>query len=188
MHSTSNAYHPARVPRPRDRLQRSGPAPRLIRLCRVLRTATHAPVAEERRADSSPGRHDNRKVRRVWDSGSRVRIMYFGTVARLTAIPSFNNSPWILGAPQNGFASDIVRIRSRSSGWTVGRPKGRRVFQLQKTRKPRRCQATTVSGLTITRDVRHLCHTREIQTQRRRSDRVSRTRPHMVEQRTGGTR
>jgi hypothetical protein len=30
--------------------------------------------------------------------------MYFETVACETVRPSFNNSPWVLGAPHSGFA------------------------------------------------------------------------------------
>ena len=36
--------------------------------------------------------------------------MYFAAVAPQMSMPSFCSSPWIRGAPQSGFASDIVRI------------------------------------------------------------------------------
>jgi hypothetical protein len=44
---------------------------------------------------------------------------------------------------------------------TVGRPARRRLFHVQNRRKPRRCQATTVAGWTMTSVVRHLVQTRE---------------------------
>src|SRR5215831_18715857 len=48
--------------------------------------------------------------------------MYFETVACDTVTPSFSSSPWILGAPQSGFARLVCRIRSRSSVPIAGRP------------------------------------------------------------------
>jgi hypothetical protein len=90
--------------------------------------------------------------------------MYFATVAWDTSIPSFRSSPWIRGAPHRGFASDIVRIRVRTSGGTVGRPTRRRLFHVQNRRMPWRCQAMTVSGLTMTSAARHSFHTRENHT------------------------
>ena len=77
------------------------------------------------------------------------------------------------GAPHSGFASDIVRIRARTSGGTPGRPRRVRLFQRQKRRKLRRCHARTVSGFTMTRAARHPCQIRDNQTHTRRSDRVS---------------
>ena len=39
--------------------------------------------------------------------------MYFDTVACETVRPSFNSSPWILGAPQSGFSSaNSRRVRT----------------------------------------------------------------------------
>jgi len=40
----------------------------------------------------------------------------------------------IRGAPQRGFAADIVRIRERISGATAGRPVQCRLFHAQKRR------------------------------------------------------
>src|SRR5438552_4813103 len=54
--------------------------------------------------------------------------MYFETVACDTVRPSFNSSPWILGAPQRGLARLIWRIRSRRSLPIAGRPHRRRLF------------------------------------------------------------
>ena len=52
-------------------------------------------------------------------------------------------------APQRvGFRHPANQLRT--SGGTPGRPSRRRLFHVQKSRKPRRCQARTVSGLTIT--------------------------------------
>jgi hypothetical protein len=57
----------------------------------------------------------------------------------------------------------------RMSVGTVGRPMRRRLFQAHHSPKPRRCQAMTVSGLTITTVVRHPVSTRESTTQSQRS-------------------
>ncbi len=54
------------------------------------------------------------------------------------------------GAPQ-WFSSRMRRMSSRISPSTRGRPILRRDFQRQNTRKPFRCQRTTVSGFTIKR-------------------------------------
>src|SRR5215471_12790870 len=66
-----------------------------------------------------------------------------------TTKPSFCNSPWILGAPQSGFSSAKRRIRPRISSVTLGRPPCDRERQRQYSRKPARCQPTTVAGCTI---------------------------------------
>src|ERR1700722_18253922 len=51
------------------------------------------------------------------------------------------------GAPQSGFSRLMVRINWRTSLGTPGRPRWpRAIFHFQKSRKPRRCQAMTVSG------------------------------------------
>ena len=71
-----------------------------------------------------------RNVRQVWDGGPRRLIMYLETAASETSIPSFNSSPWIRGAPHNGLARHIRRIRCRISGSILGRPR-RRLFQRQ---------------------------------------------------------
>jgi hypothetical protein len=78
------------------------------------------------------------------------------------------------GAPHRGFASDIVRIKARTSAVTVGRPR-RRLFQAQTRRKPRRCHARIVSGFTMT-TIRQSRHTRDNHTQSTRSAGVRRTR------------
>jgi hypothetical protein len=56
-----------------------------------------------------------------------------------------------------------VRIRARTSRETVGRPMRPRLFQAQYERKTWRCQATTVSGLTMTSVVRQAGHATESQ-------------------------
>ena len=46
-------------------------------------------------------------------------------------IPSINNSPWIRGAPHNGFWRLIRRISARISELILGRPPTWRDFQPQ---------------------------------------------------------
>ena len=78
------------------------------------------------------------------------------------------------GAPQSGFSRLILRIRSRTSREIVGRPAWPcRIFQVQNRRNPLRCQAITVSGLTMASTERHSQQTRERKTQNRRSAGVS---------------
>jgi hypothetical protein len=78
--------------------------------------------------------------------------------------------------PQRGFAAAIVRIRVRMSAGTDGRPSRRRLFHVHHSRKPRRCQAMTVSGFTMTSAVRHPAQTRASMTQSQRSVFASWTR------------
>ena len=55
-----------------------------------------------------------------------------------------------IGKPFSEFSRHILRIRSRTSRGTNGRPGWpRRTFQVQNRRKPSRCQATTISGWTM---------------------------------------
>ena len=58
----------------------------------------------------------------------------------------------------------------------TGRLRRRRLFQAQKSRKPRRCQARTVSGLTMTTAARHPFQSFDSQTHSIRSAAVSRSR------------
>jgi hypothetical protein len=59
----------------------------------------------------------------------------------------------------------------------VGRPGWpRRTFQVQNSRKPARCQATTVSGLTMANAERQSPQIRDSQTHKRRSTGVNRGR------------
>jgi hypothetical protein len=111
--------------------------------------------------------------------------MYLATVACEISIPSFNSSPWIRGAPHRGLARVILRIRFRTSPGTEGRPLRFRLFHLQYRRKPFRCQAITVSGLTISSADRQSAHKRESQTHLCRSvaERLSR-RPRLERCRT----
>jgi hypothetical protein len=78
--------------------------------------------------------------------------------------------------PRAGSRPRLVRISVRTSSGTVGRPTRRRLFHVQNRRKPWRCHAMTVSGLTMTSAACHPCRTRETQIQSRRSVRVSRGR------------
>ena len=74
--------------------------------------------------------------------------MYLLTEDSEIWIPSFNSSLWILGAPQPTLSRLRVRISSRVSFATHGRPGCPwRTFQVQYQRKPRRCQSITVAGL-----------------------------------------
>jgi len=74
------------------------------------------------------------------------------------------------GAPQPGFSRHILRIRPRISWEIAGRPGWpRRTLQVQNRRKPARCQATTVSGLTMARAERQSRHRRDSPTHKRRS-------------------
>ena len=67
-------------------------------------------------------------------------------------------------------ARDILRIRSRVSRAIAGRPGCPcRTFQVRNKRKPMRCQATTVSSLTMTNAERQSRHIRDSEAQRRRS-------------------
>jgi len=85
-------------------------------------------------------------------------------------MPSFNSSPWILGAPQRGFAATIVLTRAAISALMGGRPtRGRPENVLQCSRKRRRCHRRTVSGVTIRRGCLHPAQTLASQTQKRRS-------------------
>jgi hypothetical protein len=83
----------------------------------------------------------------VCDGGLRQRTMYLLTLLSAILMPSLSNSPWMRGAPQLGFSRHILRIRSRISRETTGRPgRPRWTFQVQNRLKPARCQARTVSG------------------------------------------
>ena len=51
--------------------------------------------------------------------------------------PQFCSSPWIFGAPQIGLSRLIVRISTRTSPGTFGRPgRQRRIFHVQNMRNP----------------------------------------------------
>src|SRR3954464_10108269 len=64
----------------------------------------------------------------------------------------------------------MIRISSRMSRCPLGRPGlPCRIFQVQNSRKPLRCQAITVAALTMKTLVRHSFQTDESQTHRIRS-------------------
>src|SRR4051794_39793190 len=64
----------------------------------------------------------------------------------------------------------MIRISSRTSPGTIGRPGlPCRTFQVQKRRKPLRCQAITVAALMMKTLVRHSLQTDERQPPRIRS-------------------
>jgi cytochrome c2 len=52
-----------------------------------------------------------RNVRQLCEGGPRRWIIYFETVDSATSSPSFSSSPWIRGAPHNGFSLLIRRMR-----------------------------------------------------------------------------
>src|ERR1039458_1979908 len=61
-----------------------------------------------------------RKVFQSWEGGRRTRgIMYLATVRWAMAKPSFSSSPWLRGAPHNGLARLMLRIKSMVSGERV---------------------------------------------------------------------
>src|SRR5215471_797169 len=81
-----------------------------------------------------------RNVRQVCDGGFGCRTMYLLTEDSEIWSPSLRNSLWILGAPQPKLSRLRVRMRSRVSFGTRGRPGCPwRTFQVQYQRKPRRC-------------------------------------------------
>ena len=103
----------------------------------------------KRSIDAIPSAWLRRKVFHVCDGRPRLGTMYFETVDWATSKPSFRSSPWICGAPQSGFSTLILRIRSRTSLSICGRPPRGRDFHRQNALKPLRCQRTIVSGLKI---------------------------------------
>ena len=114
--------------------------------------------------------------------GLRRRSTFLGrtrdTVRSEMWIPSLSSSPWMRGAPQIGLAAAIFRIRARMAGVTSGRPVLRLEIQVQNRRKPLPCQATTVSGLTITSARRQSFQLLDSHTQKKRSMARSRGRGH----------
>ena len=78
------------------------------------------------------------------------------------------------GLPQVGFADDIRRISCRTSESIRGRPGFPfRDFHRQYSRKPSRCQPTTVSGLTMISASDQFRQTRRRRTQKARSSDVN---------------
>jgi hypothetical protein len=85
------------------------------------------------------------------------------------SMPSLSSSPWMRGAPHSGFSRLIVRISFRTSLEIGGLPdRPWRTFQVQNRRKPLRCHAITVSGLTMTMPERQSAQTRVIHDQKSR--------------------
>jgi hypothetical protein len=74
------------------------------------------------------------------------------------------------GAPHNGFAWLMFRIKSRISVATFGRPGCRRDFRVQYHANALRCQTITVSGRTMCKLRRQLGHHRESKTHKNRSE------------------
>ena len=100
--------------------------------------------------------------------------MYLLTLLSPTLKPSLRSSPWMRGAPQEGFSLHILRISARTSGEMMGRPGWpQRTFQVQNRRNPARCQAMTVSGLTMVSAERQPRQRRDRQIHNRRSVEVN---------------
>src|SRR5215472_2431877 len=74
------------------------------------------------------------------------------------------------GAPHSGLAAAIFMIKARISGIVSGQPRRFLLeIQVQKSRKPLRCQDTTVSGWTMIKARRQSFHVRERHSQNHRS-------------------
>ena len=78
------------------------------------------------------------------------------------------------GAPHNGLAWLMRRIKSRISAVVFGLPGGRRDFHVQYKAKALRCQAMTVAGCTICRHRRQPDQNRDNRTHNTRSERLRR--------------
>ena len=109
--------------------------------------------------------------------------MHRPTVAWLILMPSLSSSPWMRGAPHNGLALLIRRIKARISVPILGRP-GRRDRHRQKSRKPLRCHWITVVGLTKTIASMTCGQIRYSHTHRSRSSDESCGRPRCCRRRT----
>jgi hypothetical protein len=83
-------------------------------------------------------------------------------------------NPW--RSPTRDSRATASESAWRRSGETGGRPTRRRLFQVQNRRKPWRCQAMTVSGLTITSAVRQSLHERTNDAHSHRSALARRSR------------
>lgn len=104
-----------------------------------------------RSIDAIPSAWLRRNVFHPCDGGRLPRAIYWATVVCPTSMPSLRSSPWIRGAPQNGFATLISRISCRTSSSVFGRPPWGLDLHRQYCRNPARCQRITVSGLMIVR-------------------------------------
>jgi hypothetical protein len=80
------------------------------------------------------------------------------------------------GAPHNGLAWLMRRIKSRISAVVCSLPDGRRDFQVQYEAKALRCQAMTVAGWTSCRHRRQPDQDRDNRTHNTRSERLRRKR------------
>jgi hypothetical protein len=86
-----------------------------------------------------------RTVRQPCDGGARHLTMYLDTVDSATPKPSLSSSPWMRGAPYNGFSS-LIRPINACSARSIFRLPGRpRDFQRQYTRNPARSHRRIVS-------------------------------------------
>ena len=96
-----------------------------------------------------------RKVRQVCDGPVARSGRYRDTVRSETVMPSFSNSPWILGAPQRRFSFVMRRMRARMSASMRGLPGRRPERRRQHPQTPSRRHRATVAGWTSTRASLH---------------------------------
>src|SRR5258707_3124910 len=92
------------------------------------------------------GRWLRRKLRQVGEGTLGRHGIHLPTVAWLILMPSLSSSPWMRGAPHNGLALLIRRIKARISVSVLGRP-GRRDRQRPCRPKPLRCHWNLGVGL-----------------------------------------
>src|SRR5260370_11056859 len=118
-----------------------------------------------------------RNVRHVCDGGPRCLITYLETVDSATLKPSLRSSPWMRGAPHNGFSLFICRMRSRNSRSIFGRPDRCPDFQRQKALHPERFHRRTASGFTTRDTSSSFCQSHVNPTNNTRSLPCSRSQP-----------
>jgi hypothetical protein len=112
-----------------------------------------------------------RKVRHDCDGGRRRRVNRRETVRSEMSIPRVQSSPWMRGAPHNGFAAAISRTRACVFASILGGRPTRpcRERRIQRQRNHSRCHRTTVSGWTNIRAERHRVQMTERAIQNSRS-------------------
>jgi len=101
-----------------------------------------------------------KKVAHFWPLGWGVRpfLMYFWIVRLQTRMPSFNNSPRILSAPQSRFSFAISLINAIVSAATLGLCEEAFDLRFQYRRKSSRCHRSRVSGWTRNSVCTSLCN------------------------------
>ena len=116
----------------------------------------------------------SRKVRQVRDGGFRRRTPDLLRLVSPASIPGFSISPWMRGAPHGGFSRLVLRISSRASFETGGRPGWPcGIFHVRNSRNPLRCQAIMVFDFASSDADRQSLQTLHSQAQKNRSAAVS---------------